>query len=141
MLREITLGLDNLDVESGNHELFSEEYETEGEYSDTYNNVQQCRQYACLSLSLEDGLDLLKDMKQLRRLRLDGMGDGLGDQERDWVKKNWPDYRKESRDSFWTNRGHRMSKGTCGGVGPPQHQELFIPEEDWRDETNEFDWW
>lgn len=44
-----------------------DEEEAEGDYYQEYD-FQQDRQYACLSLSLEDGLDPLKDLKHLRRL-------------------------------------------------------------------------
>lgn len=63
-------------------------------------------QYQCLTMSLQDGLDELKVLKCLRRLTLEKMSLGMGQAEQTWMKENWPEYGRESRDNFWTSRGH-----------------------------------
>ena len=47
-------------------------------------------QYGCLRLSLESGLDLMKDLKQLRVLDVSGMAHRIGVQELEWMHVNWP---------------------------------------------------
>jgi len=124
-LREITLGLPNLE---GDTITWAEE-EAEGDYYQR-NDFQRDRQYECLSLSLQDGLDLLKDLKQMRRLRADRMIVRLSDtQEQEWIKEHWPDYRKEAKDKFWTSRGHDMP------MVESDEPEMFG--EDW----TTYDWW
>lgn len=60
-------------------------------------------------MSLQDGLDELQDLRCLRRLTLEKMSLGMGAAEQTWMKENWPEYGKESRDTFWTSRGHSVS--------------------------------
>ncbi|OAQ23049.1 hypothetical protein K457DRAFT_25424 [Linnemannia elongata AG-77] len=49
------------------------------------------RQYDCLAMTLESGLDLLKDLKDLRVVGLEDMEVySDGDREQDWFAKNWP---------------------------------------------------
>ncbi|KAF9563392.1 hypothetical protein EC968_004870 [Mortierella alpina] len=71
-------------------ELFEYECETEDMYLD--NNFPQAeRQYDCLSFTLESGLDILRDLKELRTIKLDGMAVGIeGVEEQRWVKEHWP---------------------------------------------------
>jgi hypothetical protein len=62
-------------------------------------------------MSLADGLATLKDLKKMRRLHLLRMQHGQGNEELQWMKDHWPDYGKELRDSFWTDRGHWVDIG------------------------------
>ncbi|KAH7057990.1 hypothetical protein BKA57DRAFT_488468 [Linnemannia elongata] len=55
------------------------------------------RQYDCLAMTLESGLDLLKDLKDLRVVGLEDMEVySDGDREQDWFAKNWPRARRNS---------------------------------------------
>lgn len=69
------------------------------------------QQYQCLSMALDDGLYHLKDLKQLRRLWLEDMSLKLSKAEQTWMLEHWPDYGQESRDTFWTDRGHQVHSG------------------------------
>ncbi|KAG0323864.1 hypothetical protein BG000_002441 [Podila horticola] len=121
-LRELTLGLDN-----SRYEDYRFEPDTEGRYHDP-DLPQMGLQYACLTMTLEDGLSQLKDLKSLRRLHLEKMNHSQGVKEREWMKENWPNYGKDSRDTFWTERGHTVNvsfyhgKRTC-------------------DDRSTYDWW
>lgn len=83
----------------------------EGEF---YSNVEYelGSQYQCLTMSLQDGLDELKGLKCIRRLTLEKMGLDMGDAEQTWMRENWPEYGRESKDMFWTSRGHHVDIGT-----------------------------
>ncbi|KAF9120417.1 hypothetical protein BGW39_011390 [Mortierella sp. 14UC] len=49
------------------------------------------RQFDCLAMTLESGLDLLKDLKELRVVELYHMEVGINnDAEKEWVARNWP---------------------------------------------------
>ncbi|KAF9964430.1 hypothetical protein BGZ70_006463, partial [Mortierella alpina] len=66
------------------------EDDTEGEYHDQNLPQAEC-QYECLSFTLESGLDLLRDLKELRVIDLSNMAVGIdGEAEQQWMKKHWP---------------------------------------------------
>ncbi|KAG0044034.1 hypothetical protein BGZ83_010731 [Gryganskiella cystojenkinii] len=109
-LREITLGLDNVLRESEHHETYWEDEEIEGVYHNI-GNLQIGRQYQCLSMTLDCGLDELRGLGSLRRMYLDNMSHGQGPAEVEWMKTNCPDFGKNSVDSFWTDRGHHVYLG------------------------------
>ncbi|KAF9098526.1 hypothetical protein BGX29_007586 [Mortierella sp. GBA35] len=47
--------------------------------------------FDCLAMTLESGLDLLKDLKELQIVRLNDMEVYIDcDKEQEWVKENWP---------------------------------------------------
>ncbi|KAF9944073.1 hypothetical protein BGZ70_005072, partial [Mortierella alpina] len=93
-LRQITLGLE-MDVDFGRcwdeccYDQFAvmsdEDYCVEVE-----SDPDPGQQYACLTLTLEDGLDLLRNLKSLRGIRLEKMSHCITDKEREWMKSNWP---------------------------------------------------
>lgn len=57
------------------------------------------RQYDCLAMTLESGLDLLKDLKDLRMVGLEEMEVySDGDKEQVWFAKNWPRARVSTTD-------------------------------------------
>ncbi|KAF9285824.1 hypothetical protein BGZ88_009381 [Linnemannia elongata] len=132
-LRQITLGLE-MDVDLGRCydsccyesgvSLSDEEYCVEMEA-----DPDPGQQYACLTLTLEDGLDLLKDLKSLRRIRFEKMSHCMTDKEREWMKSNWPEYGKEYIDAFWTERGHSLQL--------QEAQRLSSEKED----MLKYDWW
>ncbi|KAG0071734.1 hypothetical protein BGZ89_009608 [Linnemannia elongata] len=132
-LRQITLGLE-MDVNLGRC-YDSCCYESEGFLSDEEYCVEMeadpdpGQQYACLTLTLEDGLDLLKDLKSLRRIRFEKMSHCMTDKERKWMMSNWPEYGKEYIDAFWTERGHSLQLQKA--------QRLSSEKED----LLEYDWW
>ncbi|KAG9061225.1 hypothetical protein KI688_007563 [Linnemannia hyalina] len=52
---------------------------------------EKYRQYSCLAMTVESGLDLLKDLKELRRVGLQDMEIYIdGDKEQTWFAENWP---------------------------------------------------
>ncbi|OAQ23408.1 hypothetical protein K457DRAFT_25129 [Linnemannia elongata AG-77] len=132
-LRQITLGLE-MDVDLGRC-YDSCCYESGGSLSDEEYCVEMeadpdpGQQYACLTLTLEDGLDLLKDLKSLRRIRFEKMSHCMTDKEREWMKSNWPEYGKEYIDAFWTERGHSLQL--------QEAQRLSSEKED----LLKYDWW
>jgi len=56
-------------------------------------------------------LDQLKGLTSLRRMSLEGRDLGPGGKELRWRKDSGPDYGKDTRDTFRTLRGHKMSLG------------------------------
>ncbi|KAF9121270.1 hypothetical protein BGW39_010660 [Mortierella sp. 14UC] len=61
--------------------------------SDDYmtGDKEQYRQYDCLAMTLESGLDLLKDLKNLEEIGLEDMEVYIDrEEEQAWVKKHWP---------------------------------------------------
>ncbi|KAG0053360.1 hypothetical protein BGZ83_001254 [Gryganskiella cystojenkinii] len=120
-LREITLGQDNINP--------GEASEEDPEPSD---DEDMGRQYDCLMMTLEAGLGQLKDLKQLRRICLEKMSHCQGPQEEQWMKENWPDYGKESRDGFWSERGHGVMEGPR-----LDRSKVMVASHG----PNRFDWW
>lgn len=54
-------------------------------------NQDQYWQHDCLAMTLESGLGLLKDLKELERVVLDDMEVSISlNEEKAWVKTNWP---------------------------------------------------
>ncbi|KAG0041508.1 hypothetical protein BGZ83_001704 [Gryganskiella cystojenkinii] len=99
-LREITLGQDNVKP------FMSSDDDLEPTAEDEF-----AHQYTCPMMTLDTGLDQLKDLKGLRRLHLHKMSHRQGEPEEHWMKENWPEYGKESRDTFWTSRDHSVWAG------------------------------
>ncbi|KAF9974702.1 hypothetical protein BGZ75_000723, partial [Mortierella antarctica] len=66
------------------------ERKAEGTYYDSsYSQAE--RQYECLSFTLESGLNLLRDLKELRVIDLNHMAVGIvGEAEQRWMKEHWP---------------------------------------------------
>ncbi|KAG0057345.1 hypothetical protein BGZ83_011588 [Gryganskiella cystojenkinii] len=131
-LREITLGSDTINRE--NYETYCDETAMEGKYFDNSDYVENSdfqlgRQYECLSLTLEHGLDELRNLKSLRRLRVRRMEHRMGEVEKKWIKTHWPDYCKKSRDAFWTSRGHVVEIAT----------DIFDEDKELNDGDEEFD--
>ncbi|KAG0045343.1 hypothetical protein BGZ83_009434 [Gryganskiella cystojenkinii] len=125
-LREITLGVDTVDTDPGNEETVECELDMEGVYFE--NGLFQLGiQYQNLAMSLEDGLDRLQGLKSLRRLHVELMQLRIEEKEKRWMKANWPEYGKPSRDTFWTSRRHSVK------VGSERHQE--------DGDRFDFDWW
>ncbi|KAK3839479.1 MAG: hypothetical protein JOS17DRAFT_189067 [Linnemannia elongata] len=89
-LRHLVLGGDiGLNGEK-NVDLTRREKANEREYFTTMN-WQAGYQYECLSMTLESGLDLLKGLKELRTVVVEGMATGLlNPTERDWRREHWP---------------------------------------------------
>ncbi|KAF9117975.1 hypothetical protein BGW39_001607 [Mortierella sp. 14UC] len=64
----------------------------------TRREMDVIRLYDCLAMTLESGLDLLKDLKELRIVELDDMEVYLGPGELAWMKTNWPKLKTLSYD-------------------------------------------
>ncbi|KAK3848384.1 MAG: hypothetical protein J3R72DRAFT_428896 [Linnemannia gamsii] len=74
-LRELALGnpvpTDNVDYQTGDKEA--------------------CRQYDCLAMTLDSGLNLLKDLRELRVIGLEDMEIYIdNDREQSWFAEHWP---------------------------------------------------
>jgi len=132
-LREITLGKDVANYDNLDLDAIWFEKEMEGDYASDEHQLGS--QYQSLTMSLQDGLDELKDLKCLRRLTLEKMSLGVGKAEQMWMKENWPEYGEESKDTFWTSRGHSL------GVGSDLHDETFRDEGPAYDALDTYDWW
>ncbi|KAG0043482.1 hypothetical protein BGZ83_011346 [Gryganskiella cystojenkinii] len=114
-LRELSLGHDSVGANGRCVEEPVSDEDDDGEdggEDDRFNSARQIGyQYACLSMRLEDGFDQLRNLKAMRRMHLWRMAQGQGAEEEAWIKENWPDYGKESRDDFFTRRGVGHSIG------------------------------
>ncbi|KAG0061069.1 hypothetical protein BGZ89_011765 [Linnemannia elongata] len=89
-LRHLILGGDIGLYSEKNVNLAFQEMSNEGVYF-TPTNWQTGYQYECLSLTLESGLDLLKGLKEMRAVVVEGMAMGLSNPvERDWQREHWP---------------------------------------------------
>jgi len=108
-LREITLGQDSVNSEYWEEDFSQDDEDEEEEYS---CDIQLGMQYECLTMTLEDGLNQLKGLKLMRRLKLLRMQHGQGVEEKKWMKENWPVYGKESKDSFWADQGRWVYVGS-----------------------------
>ncbi|KAF9120647.1 hypothetical protein BGW39_011206 [Mortierella sp. 14UC] len=74
-LRELTLGFPIITDETDDFEGYKYSY----------------RQYDCLAMTVDSGLDMLKDLKDLRKVDLTNMEVYIdGEQEQAWFKKSWP---------------------------------------------------
>ncbi|KAG0066911.1 hypothetical protein BGZ89_006770 [Linnemannia elongata] len=63
------------------------------EMTNAYKKISKRRvwQYDCLSMTLESGLDVLKDLQNLRVVELWYLDNGIYNaEEKEWVQKNWP---------------------------------------------------
>ncbi|KAF9923205.1 hypothetical protein BGZ67_010006, partial [Mortierella alpina] len=65
-------------------------YDTENMYYHRYD--KKCdRQYDCLAMNLESGLDLLGGLESLQVVALEDMEVGINDEnEQKWVAEHWP---------------------------------------------------
>ncbi|CAO3565276.1 unnamed protein product [Mortierella alpina] len=90
-LRELVLSVSLKSAkEQYGEDLSDYEYDTEGEHHDPSLPQAEC-QYECLSFTLESGLDLLRNLKELRVIDLSNMAVGIdGEAEQRWVKEHWP---------------------------------------------------
>jgi len=101
-LRELVLGVEEK-ANVRNHEHYNMERIVEGEYYDR-NHSQYKLQYDCLGMSLETGMDMLKDLKEMRCLGVDKMAVNFDRaEEQAWVKVNWPKF-DQVADDFWETR-------------------------------------
>ncbi|KAG9061213.1 hypothetical protein KI688_007551 [Linnemannia hyalina] len=63
------------------------------EWTDEYRKINKRHvwQYDCLSMTLESGLDVLKDLRNLRLVVLWYLENGISNaEEKEWVQTNWP---------------------------------------------------
>ncbi|KAH7058033.1 hypothetical protein BKA57DRAFT_448401 [Linnemannia elongata] len=89
-LRHLILGGDIGLYSEKNVRLAFQEMSNEGVYF-TPTNWQTGYQNDCLSMTLESGLDLLKGLKEMRAVVVEGMAMGLSNPvERDWQREHWP---------------------------------------------------
>ena len=51
---------------------------------------EEDRLYECLAMTLDSGLDLLRDLNKLERVGLQDMEVYVGEMEREWMEANWP---------------------------------------------------
>ncbi|KAG0042793.1 hypothetical protein BGZ83_012184 [Gryganskiella cystojenkinii] len=137
-LRELTLGVDNvINSEDNGESAWATDKYIEGIEFHDQNHLQLGRQYESLTMSLDDGLDRLQNLKSLRRVHLERMNIRQGEREQVWMKEHWPEFGKETKDRFWTERGF------CVRVGTDRCLRLGIdPDTDFGESYLEtFDWW
>lgn len=71
------------------------------------------RQYGCLAMTVESGLDLLKDLKELRIVGLQDMEIYIdGDKEQTWFSENWPNATVEYEDYHTDSDATTVSRDT-----------------------------
>ncbi|KAF9326196.1 hypothetical protein BGZ91_002073 [Linnemannia elongata] len=58
------------------------------------------RQFDCLAMTLDSGLDLLKGLKELRLVGLEDMEVYIGEKEQSWFKEHWPNAKIELGEDF-----------------------------------------
>ncbi|KAG9061997.1 hypothetical protein KI688_006716 [Linnemannia hyalina] len=118
-LKQLVLGHD--DVECNNECMDRESY-TEGEYYDRdyyevdyfdrdYYEVQNGLQHECLEMTVESGVELLKDLSVLKVLELEARAHGKVSSEyneREYAWKNEFEAKLDTRyqDHFWTRLGY-----------------------------------
>lgn len=120
-LRELSLGKDHVEVEvyrcrdfgcygdyycrfeGMNHQLDDEDYCRR--YMIDYDPAQQ---YQCLALTLEDGLDLLEELRAMKKLEAECMNIQKGNKEIRWIEDNWPEFDHDENwmELFWAERGY-----------------------------------
>ncbi|KAF9909038.1 hypothetical protein EC991_009099 [Linnemannia zychae] len=61
------------------------------DYSDDPADRDYGRLVDCLAMTLDSGLGLLKDLKELKRVELDGMEVYIGPKELAWMRGHWPE--------------------------------------------------
>ncbi|KAG0052089.1 hypothetical protein BGZ83_003022 [Gryganskiella cystojenkinii] len=124
-LREITLGQD---IMVSSCEVMMEDEIREDDYYDE-ENLEIGHQYQCLTMTLEDGLDQLSGLKNLRRLCIEKISHGQKEAEKQWMKEHWPVFGKPTKDMFWSSRGHDVN---ADWIGPDDRD---------RYGGNLWDWW
>ncbi|KAF9136902.1 hypothetical protein BGX30_010721 [Mortierella sp. GBA39] len=108
-LKQLVLGHDDVECENG---CMEREMNSEGEYYDDCCTVQNGCQYECLEMTVESGVELLKDLSALKILELDAMAHGNVSSEyneRQYAWKNEFEAKLDTRyqDHFWTELGFR----------------------------------
>jgi hypothetical protein len=73
----------------------------------TSHDKDYFRQYQCLSMSLESGLDLLKGLNNLETLGLEDMEVCIdGCEEEEWLERHWPSLVQFRRTDYETDMDH-----------------------------------
>lgn len=54
---------------------------------------EDLRQYSCIAMTLDSGLDLLQGLKELKVVGLEDMEVYIGERERTWFEEHWPNAR------------------------------------------------
>lgn len=82
--------LKSLSLGSPIAEFVTDNYD-EYDYDELDREASPLRQFDCLAMSLESGLDLLKDLKELRSVKLVDMEVYVDDDnEQAWLSEHWP---------------------------------------------------
>ncbi|GJJ68367.1 hypothetical protein EMPS_00713 [Entomortierella parvispora] len=110
-LQEITLGMDVTEYSASDRVVHDDGQAAGNEYDSPTGN-ERGYQYQCLTMSLQDGLDELRNLKCLRRLTLEKMSLGIGAAERTWMEENWPEYEKISGNTTSTLGGRQVDVGS-----------------------------
>ncbi|KAF9281437.1 hypothetical protein BGZ88_011614 [Linnemannia elongata] len=101
-LKQLVLGHDDVDVTRG---CLHDERLSEGEYYREEDTIQKGHQYECLEMTVESGMDAMAEMRELRVLELEAME--VGELDRRWTEKNWPQLGSAYKDTFWTDLGYK----------------------------------
>ncbi|KAF9085401.1 hypothetical protein BGX29_001962 [Mortierella sp. GBA35] len=99
-LKQLVLGHDDVERENGCHER---ESNSEGEYYDRCGAIESGHQYECLEMTLQSGMDLLKGLKDLRKIEHDAMSLGISTiEDHVWKREHWMSLDRRYKDRFWT---------------------------------------
>ncbi|KAF9119489.1 hypothetical protein BGW39_000273 [Mortierella sp. 14UC] len=108
-LKQLVLGNDEIETGNGGYEQ-EEEVEEDDKLRLYREEVARegWRQYDCLEMTVESGMDAMAGLQELQVLELGAMQVGMIDQE--WAKENWPRLGSTYKDTFWTDHGHKEHK-------------------------------
>ncbi|KAF9151280.1 hypothetical protein BG015_006870 [Linnemannia schmuckeri] len=104
---DVAMGEGETEGEGDNNDGEEEDEEEEDEHDDEYDAETHMDkhgnllmypllflnpqfQYSCLPLSLDSGLDLMSELKELRELNIEQMAHRIGLEEVQWMVANWP---------------------------------------------------
>lgn len=104
-LKQLVLGNNEVECGNGGYEQ-DNEIEEDDELTRYREEVlkEVWRQYECLEMAVESGMEVMAGLKELRYIELGAMSVGTIDQG--WVDKNWPRLGSMYKDTFWTDHGY-----------------------------------
>ncbi|KAG0217810.1 hypothetical protein BGX33_009514 [Mortierella sp. NVP41] len=107
LLKELVLGIHDVnlleEVVMGEQENEGECYDSGGEEDD---GIQTGYQYDCLDMSLQSGLDQMRGVKEIKKVKVEGMATLFRrTEQQEWAKVHWPKLGQRYEDRFWDEFG------------------------------------
>ncbi|KAF9980461.1 hypothetical protein BGZ75_008412 [Mortierella antarctica] len=128
-LKNLILGT-RINEEAWKQEQYEDELEAEGKYYG-HRNLQQGLQYDCLSLTLDSGLGMLCNLRELETIDLRNMNVGFTQEaELHWVRWNWRHLRAVHLREF-----DGLAEKTIRPTPEEYHRESYA----WEYQEDEFD--